>query len=187
MSSLLDTLLKQVITTDPVKTLSGTTEAKPAQVETLLSEAVPVLVSAMADNASNKKGAESLNKALDSHATDLSSVGGLLSLLTDSDSSTDGAKILKKILGEDEPKVEKKLAKKSGLDTEQVVTILCAVAPIILSLIGNTKQQTNTGSDALGSLLTTLLGGSSSSSSSKKDDGDATAELLGSVLGSLLK
>ncbi len=186
MADLLNVLLKQVINDDTVKALSKTADADTSKVEDLLTEAVPTLVSAMAKNSKTSSGAKALDKALDDHAGDFSSAKGLISLLTGGDSD-DGAKILGHILGKDETKVEKKLAKSSGLDLEKVVTILCAIAPVILSLLGNTKQKTNTDSDMLGTLLTSLLGGSSSSSSKKEDTSDLATELIGDVLTSLLK
>lgn len=184
MADLLNVLLKQVINDDTVKALSKTADADSSKVEDLLSEAVPTLISAMAKNSKTESGAKALDKALDDHAGDFTSLSGLTKLLLGGDTD-DGAKILGHILGKDEAKVEKKLAKSSGLDLEKVITILCAIAPVVLSLLGNTKKKTNTDSDMLGTLLTSLVGGSSSSS--KKDDDNLGAELLGDVLTSLLK
>ncbi|MEA4911838.1 MAG: DUF937 domain-containing protein [Oscillospiraceae bacterium] len=211
MSSMLDTILKQVVGTGAAQTLGESNGADTSSVETLLSSALPLLVNTMASNASDEKGAESLAKALDDHADTKTTGSSLLSLLTDADTD-DGSKILSHILGgtENTEKESKKLAKKSGLSTTQVISILSAVAPLLLSLLGNTKKKTNTSASGLssllslftgsgttssaksdttgelaGQLLSSLLGGSTSSSSKKSDD--STAELLTGLLGNLLK
>lgn len=58
-----NSLLKQ-LQGGGVETLSKTTGADTAQVNTVLKDALPVLIGKMSDNASTKEGAASLNKAL---------------------------------------------------------------------------------------------------------------------------
>ncbi|MEA5051707.1 MAG: DUF937 domain-containing protein [Oscillospiraceae bacterium] len=179
MASLLDSMLQQVLSSGGAETLSKQTGADSSSVEKLLSAAVPMLVNSMASNASDKKGAESLATALDTHASKKSAGSDIASLLTGADTD-DGAKILNHILGGEDKttKQTEKLAKKSGLSTAQVISILTVVAPLLLKLLGNTKQKTNTSADGLSSLLSMLTG---SGSSDKKED--STGNLLGSLLG----
>ncbi len=184
-NNLLDTLLTQFVSTGGAESLGKKTGADTDKVQSLLSTALPMLVGSMADNAADEKGAESLANALDDHASTPTS--NLLSMFLGADTNDDeedGAKILSHILGgeKETEKTSKKLAKSSGLSSKKVISILCAVAPLLLNLLGNTKQQTNTSSSGLSSMLSLLTGGSSS----KKND-DSTGELLASVLTSLLK
>jgi len=176
-----------------VRTLAASAKADEAQVTAVLSDALPVLVGKMSDNASTKEGAESLNKALNDHRT-----GGAIdvaSFLQNADGA-DGQKILGHILGDDQDAATKALSKKSGLSSSKVSTILSLVAPLLLSQLGNNKKDddasglggllggmlgsgSNSGGGLGASLLGSLLGGGSSSASSSSSSG------LGGILGGL--
>ena len=167
--------LMGMIGSDGVKTLAKLTNTSGSKVKTVLNDALPVLVGKMSDNASTREGAESLNKALNEHKT-----GALIdaaAFLETADSS-DGKKILGHILGEDETAAVKALSKKSGVSGSKVGTILATVAPLLLTQLGNKKDDDNAGSSALGGLLGGLLGGGSQTNS-----GGIGTALLGSLLG----
>ena len=155
-----------------VRTLAASAKADEAQVTAVLSDALPVLVGKMSDNASTKEGAESLNKALNDHRT-----GGAIdvaSFLQNADGA-DGQKILGHILGDDRDAATKALSKKSGLSSSKVSTILSLVAPLLLSQLGNNKKDDD--ASGLGGLLGGMLGSGSNSG------GGLGASLLGSLLG----
>ena len=156
-----------------VQTLAATAKADETKVSQVLTDALPVLVGKMSDNASTKEGAESLNKALNEHKT--GSVIDVASFLENADGK-DGKKILGHILGSDQEAATKALSKKSGLSSSKVSTILSLVAPLLLSQLGNNKKDDD--ASGLGGLLGGMLGGSSSNSS-----GGLGASLLGSLLG----
>ena len=168
-----NTLLKQ-LQGGGVETLSKTTGADANKVNTVLKDALPVLVGKMSDNASTAEGAASLSKALNEHKT--GDVIDAAAFLKGADSK-DGEKILSHILGSDKDAATKALSKKSGLSSSKVSTILSLVAPLLLSQIGN--NNTSSSGSGLGSLLGGMLGGGSSSSSG----GGIGASLLGSLLG----
>ena len=119
---------------------------------TALSAAVPLLVSALARNASEPQGAESLHQALaeDHDGSILKNVSGYLQ----NPQAANGAGILGHVLGDQQPVVTKGLAKGTGLDMAQVVQLLQIAAPLVMGVLG--KQQQKKGLDTNG--LSTFLG-----------------------------
>ena len=154
--------LMGLIGSDGVDALAKSTKTDKSKVTAVLTDALPVLVGKMSDNASTKDGAASLNKALNEHKT--GNVIDVASFLQNADSA-DGKKILGHILGSDEAAATKAISRKSGVSGSKVGTILSMVAPLLLSQIGNKKDDDEADSSALGGLLGGLLGGGSSSSS----------------------
>ncbi|NLW89856.1 MAG: DUF937 domain-containing protein [Clostridiaceae bacterium] len=194
--SILDTLLSGT----SIGALSEMTGVGSDQVQTVLTQAVPTLVGGMKNNASSKKGEESLSAALSSHAKDNTS--DVASFLKNADLA-DGDKILSHILGGKKASVESGIAKKAGVSSNQTATILSAAAPLLLSLLGSKKEEDEkeSGSGGLGGLLGSLLGsgdgfglddvasmligGDDDAKDEEKDNGGGLGGLLGG-LGSLL-
>ena len=156
-----------------IEALSKKAGVSRAQAEGLLANAIPLLVTGMAQNAGTQKGAKSLEKALDDHAAD--EADDLAAALERND-LTDGAKILQKIMGDESVQVQKSLARSSGLSSTQTILLLAALAPTLLSILGKKKQEDNVPASGLSGMLGSLLGTSSSS-------GSLGGALLGSLLG----
>ncbi|HPU01171.1 MAG TPA: DUF937 domain-containing protein [Bacillota bacterium] len=77
----------------------------------------------------------------------------------------DGAKILGHIFSSKKEQVQKDLAGKTGLTVEQVVAVLTQLAPLVLGALGNEKKKKEKEKSSAGDL----------------------GDLLGGLLGSLLK
>ena len=121
--------------------LSKKSGANDSVVSSLLTDALPVILGAMTNNAKDEKGASSLSKALDDHAgADISNLGSFLQNVD----LADGAKILGHVFGSKQDTVKEGLAKKNGLDIEQVGTILGTLAPLVLTYLGQEKNNTTT-------------------------------------------
>jgi hypothetical protein len=166
-----------LVGSDGINEIAKLTKIDGGKVTAVLTDALPVLVGKMSDNASTKEGAASLNKALNDHKTgDVIDVASFL----DGVDSKDGKKILGHILGDDQKAATKALSKKSGLSGSKVGSILSMVAPLLLSQLGNQKDDDDDSGSSLGGLLGGLLGGGGGSSSS----GGIGASLLGGLLGS---
>jgi len=111
-----------------------------------ISLAVPMLIKSLAKNASNKKGAKSLNKALERDHD-----GSLLDNLTDfldgdqkqQKKATDGAGILRHLLGDKRSNVEQVISRDTGLDSNTTSGLLETLAPIILGQLGKQKREQN--------------------------------------------
>jgi hypothetical protein len=120
---------------------------------TALSTMVPLLVTALANNASQPEGAQALHQALakDHDGSLLDNVSTFLA----NPAVANGAGILIHILGGQQSAVTQGLTKTTGLDSAQVIQLLQIAAPIIMGLLG--QQQQKAGLDPAG--LTALLGG----------------------------
>jgi len=148
----------------------GVDEGATSQVVSL---AVPLLLSALANNTSNEKGAQSLANALnrDHDGSILDNVAGHVK----SGSLDDGLGILGHVLGANQSKVEESLSEHTGLDAASVTKVLALLAPVVLGMLG--KQQRQKSLDPTG--LSALLGTES------KQASQSTPDLLG-LLGGLL-
>jgi hypothetical protein len=138
-----------------------------------LPDVLGVLTGALAKESSQKKGAQSLSKALSEDHD-----GSILNNLSDYISNYqagNGNGILGHTLGNNRPAVERGLSQKTGLDMGTIGNLLTMAAPIIMGALGKTQRQN--GLDA-GS-LSNLLGQESSQAQSLIPD-------LGGILGQIL-
>jgi len=135
--------------------------------------AVPLLLSALAKNTSNDKGAQSLANALnrDHDGSILNDITGHVQ----SGSLDDGLGILGHVLGGNQSKIEATLSEHTGLDAASITKLLAILAPVVLGMLG--KQQKQESLDPTG--LSALLGTES------KQASQSTPDLLG-LLGGLL-
>jgi hypothetical protein len=174
MDAMTQQLMKQ-LSGSTLSKISKTIGADPKATGAALTTAVPVLVSALANNASKSKGAAALHQALaqDHDGSILDDITGYLS----EPSAANGAGILGHILGKKQSTVNQGLAKSSGLNIGQVGQLLQIVAPLIMGMIG--KQQQSKSLDTGG--LTDLLGGLKQKAQEENPD---LMSVLGSLLGS---
>lgn len=113
--------------------------------------AVPLLVSALANNASKPDGAQALHQALaqDHDGSILNDVPGFLS----NPQTANGAGILGHILGSQQPAVTQGLAHNTGLDGDQVGQLLQIVAPLLMGALGQQQQQQGLDPNGLSAFL----------------------------------
>lgn len=200
--ALLDQLMETMLGSSSVKSLSNISGADDNQVQQVLAEALPTLVQKMQKNASTKTGEAALSTALSDHAKDdTSDIGTFLNNVD----LEDGDKIVSHILDSDKADVKYGISQKTGISADQIGTILAAAAPLLLSLLGNKKNETQSESNSsgglgdllgsllggndnnsgggLGDILGSLLGGNDNNSSSSNDSGGGLGGILGSILG----
>ncbi len=119
---------------------------------TALSIGMPLLVAALAKNASKPAGAQALHQALanDHDGSILNDVSGYLK----DPQAANGAGILGHVLGNQQPAVAQGLAQNTGLTSDQVGQLLQIAAPLVMGALGAQQQQQ--GLDPKG--LTSFLG-----------------------------
>ena len=196
MNSLLGTLLSS----DSVSGVSKATKADDKEVQSVLNAALPLLLKCAKKQSEDKDTAASFATALLSHGK--KDTSNLSSFLKNVDLD-DGSKIIGHLLGNDDDSV-KKIAKTSGVSAKKTGDILSAAAPLLMSLLGqesvSKKSDSNVALELAGALLKNvdvgdligdLLGGDTkkkktTKKSSKKKDNDA-GEIIGDILGALLK
>ena len=113
--------------------------------------AVPLILAALARNASQPQGAENLHQAInDDH--DGSIFNNLPSYLGNPQSAN-GAGILGHVFGGQQPMIENNLAQATGMDQSSAASLLETIAPLVMGAVGQAQQQTNLDADGLSSLL----------------------------------
>jgi len=192
----INSLLGTLLSSDSVSGVSKATKADNNEVASVLNAALPMLLKGAKKQSQDKDTAESFATALLSHGK--KDTSNLSSFLKNVDLD-DGSKIIGHLLGKDDDSV-KKIAKSSGVSTKKTGDILSAAAPLLMSLLGqesaSKKSDNNVALELAGALLKNvdvgdligdLLGGDNKKKkSSKKKDNDA-GEIVGDILGALLK
>lgn len=125
------------------------------QTESASSSIVSVLLSAMARNAATPAGAESLNNALerDNHGGLLDSIGDLLGGAMSNNRAANGGGILKHILGRRTDDTVAQIGQRTGMSAGNVMQLMTTLAPVVMGVLGRTKQRGNLNADGLGGLL----------------------------------
>jgi len=116
-----------------------------------LSTAVPLLVSALAKNASKPDGAQSLFNALskDHDGSIFDDIAGFLG----NPAVANGAGILGHIFGGQQSTVTQGLSKGTGLNIGQIAQLLQIVAPLVMGLLGKQQQQQGLDTNSLSAFL----------------------------------
>jgi len=104
-----------------------------------LATAMPLLVSALAQNASTSDGAQALHGAL-RRDHDGSAVKDPETAFTNADTG-DGGRILGHVLGDREEIVQQALAKATGMDSAAAGQLLATLAPVVMGSLGRVAQQ----------------------------------------------
>lgn len=193
-----------LLSSDAISGLSKKSGASKSEVKSVLTQVLPSLLSGAENQAKDSSTAGSFAKALASHAKD--DTGNLLDFLGNVDLE-DGSKIIGHLLGGSTSGTTKTVAKKTGVSSGKVSTILSAAAPLLMSLLGQQAEEDEDKDSGvggligsllsnvdLGDLLTGLLTDDDDSSSktkkkksTKKSSDSGIGSLLSGILGKLLK
>ncbi len=201
-------LMGTMLSSETVGAIGKAAGAPGADVRSVLSSALPSLLSGAKGQADNVSTAEGFVGALSDHAKD--STSDISSFLSGVDLE-DGGKIVGHLLGSDADKTTKAAAEKAGVEKSKAGNILSAAAPLLMSLLGQNAasganaESNNAGGIAgiMGSLLSnvdlgSVIGGlfssgdkpasasSASTSKKKKKKTSKKDEESGGLLGSIL-
>lgn len=193
-------LLSQLLSATVVNSLASNTGSNNKDVTSVLSSALPSLLSgAMAQN-NNAKTSNSFLNALTNHGQKEES-----SLLDNID-LVDGGKIVAHLLGANTEKEVENTAKETGVSSDLVSKIISAAAPVLMAYLGKqvlSSISTNTASETKPTAKkkttakktttkkktaakTTTTTKKKTSTKKKKEDEDLTSQLLTSAASSLL-
>jgi len=181
-----------VITQMITQKVSGTAASQLAQrlgisestAQTAVQLAVPVIVAALARNASQPQGAQDLHQAVASDHD-----GSILDQLTSylgNPQAANGSGILGHVLGGERPAVESNLAQATGMDQNSAGSLLETVAPLVMGAVGREQQQNGLDPNGLSQFLAQQqqaqpaepgLMGSISSMLDSNRDGNVTDDL----------
>ncbi len=150
MTSILD-LVQQQLGGDTVRQLSHQLGADQGATAKAVSGALPMLLGALAKNASTRGGAEALTGALarDHDGSVLDHVAGFLG----QGSTGTGDGILRHVLGERRGSMAGALGRMSGLDSASAGRLLAMVAPLVLGALGQARKRGNLSASGVADLL----------------------------------
>ena len=153
MPSILD-MLSTHLDENALAQLSSSVGADSGATSKGIAAAIPVLLGALAHNATQGDGAQKLNDALarDHDGSVLNDVAGAV---RSGQVAQDGNAILGHVLGDRREVAEQAVAQASGLDLSKAGPLLAMLAPVVMGALGRARQQG--GLDATG--LAGLLGG----------------------------
>lgn len=174
--------MQQSLSPGMVEQMSRQLGTSPEQTSQAASSAMSVLLSSLARNAATPDGAQSLNNALekDQHGSILDMLGGALGgamtssapasgglgdlggLLTGmlgggNSRAANGSGILEHILGRRQLDTAEQIGQSSGIGSGNALKLMAMLAPIVMGMLGKTKQQGNLGADGLGGLLDSFM------------------------------
>ena len=199
-------LMGKMLSADTLKEVGNLTGASQKDVKSVLTSALPSLLNGAKGQADDAATVEGFVGALSDHAKD--DTKDISSFISGIDLE-DGGKIVGHLLGKDADKTTAAAADAAGIEKSTAGNIISAVAPLLLSLLG---QQAASGENAssnnasgiaslmgsllsnidLGSLLGGLLGGGAAAEEEttggkkkkkKKDDKKNEGGVLDSILG----
>jgi hypothetical protein len=118
---------------------------------TAIQMAVPLILTALARNASQPQEAQNLHQAVatDHDGSILDNVMGYLQ----NPQSANGAGILSHVFGGQQPAIENNLAQATGMDQSSAGGLLETLAPLVMGSLGKTQQQNGLDASGLSDLL----------------------------------
>ena len=146
-------LLGQVMSGGNLGAISQTIGADESTTSTAIQAALPMLIGAMARNASSEGGASALAGALDRDhdGSVLDDIAGFV--MGGGAQQSNGAGILGHIFGGNQPAVEQGLSQASGVTMSTIAKLLPLLAPIVMGYLGRQKQQQGMDAGALAGAL----------------------------------
>lgn len=146
------------------------------QIRTILLYVLPILVSQLAKNASNKKGEDSLALALTQH----NSTSSIDKQIKNADVA-DGAKIIGHIFGNNSSAVVNDAAKQTGFSAKDVSAVLNVIAPALLNNLSTASNASAQQGTNLGSLMS-LFGQAATGSAKETSQTQALISLLSTLM-----
>ena len=166
-------LITQQLGGSAVSTIAQRFGISESKANTAVQIAVPLILSALARNAEQPQGAESLHQAINNDH-DGSIFDNLMGYLGNPQSAN-GAGILGHVFGTQQPAIENNLAQATGIDQTSAGGLLETVAPLVMGAVGQTQQQNGLDASGLSNLL-----------NSQRQQAQANAPGVMSMLGSML-
>jgi hypothetical protein len=188
-------LLKDQVSGQVMDHLSQQVGAAPEQTASAANGIFASILGGLANNASSPEGLSGLMGALDRDhdGSILDDLMGVMSGASQAQqpSALNGAGILGHILGGKQESVAQQVSQSSGLNVQQVMSLMPVLAPIVMGMLGKMRNQgtqaspgaqaANNGFDM--SDLAGVLMGAATGASKQHGMGDLVGSVLGQVLG----
>jgi hypothetical protein len=156
-------LLQGQLSEGLVKQLSQQIGAQPEQTSAAANGILSSLLGGLSNNVATQGGANALAGALD-RDHDGSILNDLMGMLTgggqaQNPQATNGSGILNHILGDKAGNIANLIGGMSGLNSGQAGSLMQILAPMVMSTLGQAKQQNGLDAGGIASLITNAIGG----------------------------
>ena len=174
----MQSILNSILSSGQADKISQKTGLSQDQLSQVIAAGLPMILGGMANNASSKNGAESLNNALDKHTN--SPVLDDAEKAASDTAESEGGSILGHVFGDNKSAAADGVAKQTGVDSATVMKVMAMLAPLVMAYLA--KQKSTSGFDArsLANILSGFLGGNSQQQT-------AGSSILDSVIGMFSK
>jgi hypothetical protein len=133
-----------------VPNLANPIGADHAQAQDAIQAALPILLGAMARNASQADGAQALQQAIEQDHSTLD-LGDVLNSV--SAGGGDGQAILRHVLGGRQSAAAEGISQAAGINRGQALQLLKMLAPLVLNYLGKRARTQGMNADGLGAML----------------------------------
>jgi hypothetical protein len=144
-------MITQQLSGGAVRSIAQRIGVSESQANTAVQIAVPLILTALARNASQPQGAENLHQAINNDH-DGSILSNLMRYLGNPQSAN-GAGILGHVFVSQQPTIENNLAQATGMDQSAAGGLLETIAPVVMGAVGKTQQQNGLDASGLSNLL----------------------------------
>jgi hypothetical protein len=173
MMNAITEIITRQLTGGAVSTIAQRFGISETAANTAVQIGVPLILTALARNASQPQGAQDLHQAINNDH-DGSIFDNLMSYLHNPQTAN-GAGILGHVFGGNESTVANNLAQATGLDQNSASGVLQTLAPLVMGAVGQTQQQNSLDASDLSNLL-----------NSQQQQANENAPGVMSMLGSML-
>jgi hypothetical protein len=151
MESVVEGLMKQLMSGDSLALMSNKVGADDKSVKSTLEMGLPLLLGAMNNNASKPEGAKAIMNSL-AQMGNANPMDNISSYLGASDSSQ-GSGMLSSILGSNLQPIQQSISKSTGLPPAVVGKILSMALPLVIGSLSKNSAKQNMGTKDLSKLL----------------------------------
>lgn len=146
-------IITQRLTGGAVSVIAQRLGVSEATANSAVQIAIPLILAALARNASRPDGAESLHEAINNDH-DGSIFQDLIGYLGNPQSAN-GAGILGHVFRDQQSTIENRVAQATGMDTSSAGNLLETLAPLVMGVVGQTQQQNGLDASGLSEMLNT--------------------------------
>jgi hypothetical protein len=150
MTNLANEVLGQVDDSQ-IQAIASRLGVDPAEAESAIQQAMPLLLGGLARNAATPDGAGALHAALDDHAGN--DIGSVLGGMLGGGGLAGGMSILGHIFGARQDQASQGLGQSSGIGSANASQLLAMLAPIVMSVLGGMSRRQGMSASSLGGLL----------------------------------
>ncbi len=178
--------IKKYLDSNAISQISSQADTSTSETKSVIDSALPMILGGLAKESDQQALGNTLDQKHDGSILD-----NIVEAITNSNTQTDGNKILGHIFGNQDQQVAQVVSKKTGVDSAKIMMILAILAPIVLGKLGKTKSDNKLDSGGLMDILKNQKIGKSDSSIlgsilDKNKDGSVLDDLI-NIGGNLLR